>query len=165
MKDFLNKIIIYFVIIMSFCAIMAGIQYINSAKKYLNRTNVYITNHKTFLLADSRGNKINTDSIGICNLSSPSENYIDIERKIEYLIDNKIEINHIILCPEIWSINGLILKEAIELTNIPCSIILNNDDDAGIFKSIINHDNIFVSDNYISGYIDCINSLKGKETC
>jgi len=87
------------------------------------------------------------------------------ESKIVSLIHkSRKKINHIILCPEIWSINGLILKEAIELTNIPCSIILNNDD-AGIFKSIINHDNIFVSDNYISGYIDCINSLKGKETC
>ena len=95
MKKFLSKIIFYLVIIISFCVIMAGIQYINSTKKYLNKIN--ITGHTTFLFSDSRGNHINTDSIGICNLSSPSENYIDIERKIEYLIDKKIEINHIIL--------------------------------------------------------------------
>ena len=84
------------------------------------------------------------------------------ESKIVSLIHkSRKKINHIILCPEVWCINGLVIKQAIELVNIPCSIILNNGN-PGIFKSIINHNNIFVSDNYISGYIDCINSLKGQ---
>ena len=82
MKTFLYKIIFYFIIIISFCVIMASIQYVSSTKKYLNKTN--ISNHKTFLLSDSRGNKIETDSIGICNLSAASESYIDMERKIKY---------------------------------------------------------------------------------
>ena len=84
------------------------------------------------------------------------------ESKIVSLIHkSRKKINHIILCPEVWCINGLVIKQAIELVNIPCSIILNNDT-PGIFKSMIKDHNIFVSDNYISGYIDCINSLKGQ---
>lgn len=101
-------------------------------------------------------NVANNNKLQISIKQSHSESEI-----VSLIHKSRKKINHIILCPEVWCTNGLVLKQIIELIDIPCSIILNNDN-AGIFKSIINHDNIFVSDNYISGYINCINSLKGK---
>ena len=81
------------------------------------------------------------------------------ESKIVSLIHKKRRrVNHLIISPEIWTINGFLLKQTIELINIPCSIVLNNNE-PGIFKSIIKDSNIFKSDNYIDSYLNCINSL------
>ena len=78
------------------------------------------------------------------------------ESKVVSLIQkSRKKIDHLIITPELWTINGFILKEIIELTCIPYSIILKNND-PGIFKD----SNIFISDNYITAYVNCINSLK-----
>jgi hypothetical protein len=95
MKEFLKKSVIYFSIILLFCFLMVCIQYRTSINNYINKINE--TKAKTFLFSDSRGHKINTNSLGICNLSMPSDSYIDIKRKIKFLINNKTEVSNIIL--------------------------------------------------------------------
>ena len=71
---------------------------------------------------------------------------------------NRKKIDHLIIGPGVWTVNGFILKETIVLLNIPYSIILNNNE-PGIFKSTVKDSNIFISNNYIDGYVNCINSL------
>ena len=82
----------------------------------------------------------------------------DENKIVGYLHRNRNKFNHIILSPEIWSINGYLLKDTLSLLNIPLSIIKNSDSKS-IFDTIIDSTNIEIDNHYISGYSKVLNSI------
>ena len=57
------------------------------------------------------------------------------ESKIVSLIHrNRSKVDHLIISPGVWTVNGFLLKETLELINTPFSIILTKNEEIGIFK-------------------------------
>ena len=82
------------------------------------------------------------------------------ESKIVSLIHrNRSKVDHLIISPGVWTVNGFLLKETLELINTPFSIILTKNEEIGIFKSIIDKSRIFIDSAYIDAYKKSMNSL------
>ena len=83
----------------------------------------------------------------------------DENKIVSYLHRNRTKFNHIILSPEIWNINGYLLKDTLSLIKIPLSIIKTDKDESSIFDSIVKSSNIQIDKNYVSGYSKILQSL------
>ena len=83
----------------------------------------------------------------------------DENKIVSYLHRNRTKFNHIILSPEIWNIDGYLLKDTLSLIKIPLSIIKTDKDESSIFDSIVKSSNIQIDKNYVSGYSKILQSL------
>ena len=86
MKIFLKDITLFIFPLLLVNLIFASIVYATYLKEY----EIVDLNYTTYLLADSRGTPLmkNVPSLGFYNFAAPSDSYIDMERKLMYLIDN-----------------------------------------------------------------------------
>ena len=96
MNNFIKKTFIWLVIVLSISIVIFSIEYNVSIKTHVNHPNLKKSDNNIFLLADSHGFGINTDSFGVSNLSNYSESYVDMESMLYFLINNR-KINRIIL--------------------------------------------------------------------
>ena len=83
----------------------------------------------------------------------------DENKIVSYLHRNRTKFNHIILSPEIWNIDGYLLKDTLSLIKVPLSIIKTDKTDLSIFDSIVKPSNIQIDKNYVYGYSKIIQSL------
>ena len=77
---------------------------------------------------------------------------------VSYLQKNRNKLDYIIITPGPWSKNGFVLKDILSIIRVPFSIILDDDYET-IFHSILDRSCIYVSSNYIDGYIKSIKSI------
>ena len=83
----------------------------------------------------------------------------DENKIVSYLHRNRTKFNHIILSPEIWNIDGYLLKDTLSLIKVPLSIIKTDKNKSSIFDSIVKSSNIQIDKNYVSGYSKILQSL------
>ena len=79
-------------------------------------------------------------------------------KTVTHIQRNKNKIDHIIISPGPWSLNGFIIKDILEIIKKPFSIILDTKSET-IFDSLIDENQIFISKNYVDAYLECINSI------
>ena len=95
-----------------------------------------------------------TNNINLSITQSHSESKI-----VSLIHKNRSKVDHLIISPGIWTVNGFLLKETLELIDIPFSMILTKNEEIGVFKSIIDKSRIFIDSAYIDAYKKSINSL------
>ena len=83
----------------------------------------------------------------------------DENKIVSYLHRNRKKYHHIILTPEIWNINGYLIKDTLSLINIPLSIIKTSGEDLSIFDSIVDSKNIKIDKNYVEAYLNILKSI------
>tara|TARA_B100001250_G_C19775398_1_gene779276 strand:- start:1319 stop:1699 length:381 start_codon:yes stop_codon:yes gene_type:complete len=83
-----------------------------------------------------------------------------IESKaVSYLHKKRNNLDHIIISPGIWNINGYLIKETLEILKIPFSIVLSSKNQESIFEKIIPKKSIAIDNQYIDGYLQILYSL------
>ena len=82
----------------------------------------------------------------------------DENKIVAYLHRNRNKFDHIVLSPEIWNINGYLLKDTLSIIEIPLSIIKNKNKES-IFDTMVESANIEIDEHYISGYSKILTSI------
>ena len=82
----------------------------------------------------------------------------DENKIVAYLHRNRNKFDHIVLSPEIWNINGYLLKDTLSIIEIPLSIIKNKNEES-IFDTMVESANIEIDEHYISGYSKILTSI------
>ena len=77
---------------------------------------------------------------------------------VSHIQKNRNKLDHIIITPGPWSKNGFVLKDILNIIRVPFSIVLDTEDGT-IFHPMLNKSCVYVSANYIDGYIESIKSL------
>ena len=85
----------------------------------------------------------------------------DEAKVVSYIQKNRNKLDYIIMTPGPWSKCGFVLKDMLDIIHVPFSIILSDDDET-IFHSMLDKSSIYVSPNYIDGYIESIKSISIK---
>jgi hypothetical protein len=136
MKKFINKIVISFTFFL-FINVIVYFLFIYKIHKEYNDLNKI---GKVYLMADSHGESLNNypDDFGIINFSYKSDSYIDIERKLNFLI-KETKVKKIII-----SIDSHCFSNYREMTN--------NDDKSIYFESIFS-DSTSIYENFKKKYI------------
>lgn len=89
MINFLKKTFIWLIVLFAITIGIFILQYNTSLKTHIDNPSFKKTTNNNFLLADSHGFKINTDSIMINNISNKSESYIDMENVLLHLLKHR----------------------------------------------------------------------------
>lgn len=146
MKKFLFKIFIFINIIL----ICNFVLYIYSNKVYFNKYEIKPSNNfETFLFADSHGAYIGeaTNKYGVFNFSSPSESYVDIKRKLNFLISEGYNVKRIFL-----SVDNNMISKTREISN--------NNDKSIYYTSNYDYSDYFsyFKDKYLNYYFPILNT-------
>lgn len=130
MKKFILRILVFLGIILSFNFFLFQYSYDNYYGKYYKKPNA---KYKSFLFADSHGAYLGkiTQKYDVYNFSSPSESYLDIKRKLNYLIDQKYKIDTVYI-----SLDDNLFSQSRDLSN--------NNDKSIIYTSKNDYSNLFI---------------------
>ena len=77
---------------------------------------------------------------------------------VSHIQKNRNKVDHIIVAPGPWAYNGFVLKDLLDIIKKPYSLILDEEKKT-IFDSSINKESIFISQNYIDAYVECIQCI------
>ena len=80
-------------------------------------------------------------------------------KAVSCLHQKRNKLDHIIISPGVWSINGYLIKETLEIIKIPFSIVLSSEYKNSIFDDIIPQEHVVTDNQYVDGYLQILKSL------
>jgi hypothetical protein len=90
MKIFISKVFYLILLVLLVNTILYVTKiYIFDRQKYNRKYREYSTSYNSYLFADSHGSPLTSEKYGVYNFSIAAESYLDMERKINFLIHVK----------------------------------------------------------------------------
>lgn len=103
MKQFLRKVLLF----VFFLCCVNIYQYKLIDREYFQNYDEVDLKYHTYLFSDSRGNPFKSlATYNVYNFSASSESYIDIERKLNYLLQNNVQIDTAYLNVDAHALSG-----------------------------------------------------------